>query len=303
MGAVDAWKLRRMFLLSLFLLIVRHQAKATTPIVTWHGVGGVSGDCDQMISTIKATLPDVHVFNVAIGQPEIIDGINGVLMPCVDQIDWVCEKLKADPLMADGYNAIGISQGGLLIRGLVQRCPIPVKNLITFGAPHQGVFGVPDCAQVTGSFELCELVNELLSAGAYEPWVQDAVAPAQYWHDPLNLTNYVHGSHYLAIVNNEVEEKESVYKERMVQLDNFVMMRWEAEATVVPAESSHFGFFAPGQVETVQSLQESQLYQEDFIGLKTLDEAGKLTFHKIPGGHMTFDYNWIAENIVPFLED
>ena len=26
-------------------------------------------------------------------------------------------------------------------------------------------------------------------------------------------------------------------RERMVQLDNFVMMRWEAEATVVPAES------------------------------------------------------------------
>ena len=34
----------------------------------------------------------------------------------------------------------------------------------------------------------------------------------QYWHDPLNLTNYVHGSHYLAIVNNEVEDKESLYK-------------------------------------------------------------------------------------------
>ena len=28
----------------------------------------------------------------------------------------MCEKLLADPLMADGYNAIGISQGGLLIR-------------------------------------------------------------------------------------------------------------------------------------------------------------------------------------------
>lgn len=41
----------------------------------------------------------------------------------------------------------------------------------------------------------------------------------------------------------------------------------------------------------------------DFAGLKTLDEAGKLTFHMIPGGHMTFDYNWIAENIVPFLDN
>ena len=69
-------------------------------------------------------MPDVHVFNVAIGEPEVIDGINGVLMTCMDQVGgphllqiaWVCDKLLADPLMADGYNAIGISQGGLLIR-------------------------------------------------------------------------------------------------------------------------------------------------------------------------------------------
>ena len=38
------------------------------------------------LSSFRATLPDVYVFNVAIGQPEIIDGINGVLMPCVDQV-------------------------------------------------------------------------------------------------------------------------------------------------------------------------------------------------------------------------
>ena len=57
-----------------------------------------------------------------------------------------------------------------------------------------------------GNEELCELVRELLSAGAYEPWIQvfftlalifsclqDLIAAAQYWHDPLNHTNYAHG--------------------------------------------------------------------------------------------------------------
>ena len=29
---------------------------------------------------------------------------------------------------------------------------------------------------------------------------------------------------------------------------------------------SHFGFFAPGEIDVVQSLQETELYQEDFIG-------------------------------------
>ena len=126
-------------------------------------------------------------------------------------------------------------------------------------------------------------MRDLLSAGAYDPFIQDLVAPAQYWHDSTNLTNFVHGSHYLALVNNEREEKEPLYRDRMIQLDNFVMMRWEAEATVIPAESrccpppslppspfyhsySHFGFYAPGDVDTILPLQESQLYKDDLIG-------------------------------------
>ena len=40
-----------------------------------------------------------------------------------------------------GENVIGMSQirgqKQMFYRGLVQRCPIPVKNLITFGSPHQ----------------------------------------------------------------------------------------------------------------------------------------------------------------------
>merc|ERR1711892_376346 len=171
------------------------------------------------------------------------------------------------------------SQGGLLIRGLVQRCPVPVKNLITFGAPHQGVYGVPSCEIATGSYELCVLVREILSAGAYEPWIQDLVAPAQYWNDPLNHTNYVQGSHYLGVVNNEKEEKNTDYKDRMVQLDTFV----------------------PGQEVEVLPLRESALYKEDFIGLKTLDEEDKLHFYSVPGHHVQFDYDWVAENIVPYL--
>ena len=39
----------------------------------------------------------------------------------------------------------------------------------------------------SGSFELCELVNEILSAGAYEPWVQDLVAPAQVIRNSLDV--------------------------------------------------------------------------------------------------------------------
>ena len=50
-------------------------------------------------------------------------------------------------------------------RGLAERCPVPMKTLITFGSPHQGQFGVPDCREATHSPLLCELVRQLISQG------------------------------------------------------------------------------------------------------------------------------------------
>jgi hypothetical protein len=45
-------------------------------------------------------------------------------------------------------------------------------NLITYGAPSNGIFGIPNCEEGTHNYELCELVREIVSAGAYEPWLQ-----------------------------------------------------------------------------------------------------------------------------------
>ena len=94
--------------------------------MTWHGAGGSASECDPLISTIRSpflptrplrdSLPEVHVHNVAVGDTPEMDKANTVFMRCTDQIDLVCQQLLADPLMADGYNAVGISQGGLLIR-------------------------------------------------------------------------------------------------------------------------------------------------------------------------------------------
>jgi palmitoyl-protein thioesterase len=35
------------------------------------------------------------------------------------------------------------------------------------------------------------LMRELISEGAYIPWIQDLITPAQYWHDPLNNTAFL----------------------------------------------------------------------------------------------------------------
>ena len=178
---------------------------------------------------------------------------------------------------------------------------MPVHNLITFGAPHQGVFGIPECLEATDFYELCEMARQLLSAGAYVPWIQDLISPAQYWHDPLNISNYVAGSHYLAPINNELELFNDQYKNKMEALENFVMVMFNQDEIVVPKESAHFRFYRPGQDVEVLALEESRLYQDNLIGLKTLNEQGKLHFYAVDGKHVQIDYDWVADNIVPFL--
>lgn len=37
--------------------------------------------------------------------------------------------------------------------------------------------------------------------------------------------------------------------------------------------------------------------QEDWIGLRALDEAGRLTFETCPGGHMHISLDWFHEHV------
>ena len=98
-----------------------------------------------------------------------------------------------------------------------------------------------------------------------------------------------------------MDNKTEIYKTRIQNLVNFVMVMFNQDDVVTPIRSSWFEFYTPGQDVEVQPLNESLLYQEDWLGLKTLDESGRLHFLAVDGHHVQIDYNWVAENIVPFL--
>jgi len=278
-------------------------AHCSLPVVCWHGVNDNAASCNGPISHIQESIPDLYSVSVMIGDNLDMDTANSVLMKADDQISYVCNLIQNDARLAGGYNAIGISQGGLMFRGLAQRCPYPpIRNLITFGSPHQGVYGVPECQASTGSAILCELIRRLLTEGAYIPWIQDLITPAQYWHDPFNRTGFLAGSHYLADINNEREGKNDDYRNSLLSLDNLVLVKWTEETTIIPAVSSHFGFYIQGQDLLTLKLEQLPMYNEDWLGLKVLDEDNRLHFLEMEGDHMQFQWVWFTENIViPFL--
>ena len=52
------------------------------------------------------------------------------------------------------------------------------------------------------------------------------------------------------------------------------------------------------KLSNLKFLLETQLYKEDWIGLKTMDEAGKLHFYDIPGGHLQLSMEWFKTEII-----
>ncbi|RCN44504.1 hypothetical protein ANCCAN_09495 [Ancylostoma caninum] len=72
---------------------------------------------------------------------------------------------------------------------------------------------------------------------------------------------------------------------------------------VVPKESSWFGFYKEGDLDTILPMNETRLYQEDRIGLRKLDETGRLHFLAVEGDHLKIDKEtFIREVIEKFLK-
>ena len=93
-----------------------------------------------------------------------------------------------------------------------------------------------------------------------------------------------------------------ICRNSLLSLDNLVLVKWKQETTIIPAISSHFGFYIQGQDLLTLKLEQLPIYNEDWLGLKVLDQEDRLYFLDMEGDHMQFQWEWFTENIViPFL--
>jgi len=273
------------------------------PVVMWHGMGDTCcnpGSLGAIQKLIEQQIPGVFVHSLRIGNSTVADEFNGFLMPIAEQIPYAYNQLMAIPELQDGFNAIGFSQGGQFLRAFVQQYNYPpVYNLVTLGGQHQGVYGMPQCPGVNST--LCEIARKMLDVGAYVPFIQERLVQAEYWHDAINETNYVEHNIWLPGINNEGPNKNDTYKQNLMSLNSFVMVQFTEDTMVQPRSSEYFGYYVPGQDKVEQTLQQTQLYKQDWLGLKEMDGLGKLHFIPCVGNHLQFTLAWFIKNIIPFL--
>jgi palmitoyl-protein thioesterase len=195
---------------------------------------------------------------------------------------------------------MGLSQGSLLARYIVESCPIAghVRNYLSIGGPNMGVTDVPECQ----SGAICEYVNYVARNLVYFKLIQNYLGPAGYFRDPTHMDSYLTDSVFLPYLNNESgdDATKAAVKARFSALNAAMLVMFTEDSVVYPKESEWFQQLNLDLV-TVEALEDSTFFKEDFIGLRSLIEAGKVELVSIVGDHLEFSAEDIDNSFVPFL--
>ncbi|RAH80621.1 palmitoyl-protein thioesterase precursor [Aspergillus japonicus CBS 114.51] len=262
------------------------------PLIIWHGLGDTytNPSLTSLSDVVNRIHEGTYTHLIHLGDDAATDRRNTFLGNVTTQIAEVCAQLAADPILstAPAVNAIGFSQGGQFLRAYVERCNAPpVRTLITFGSQHNGISQFQACRW--GDL-VCLGAEALLHAGRWSGVVQGGFVPGQYFRPQAGqrqqseMELYLQHSNFLADVNNERDVKNETYKENLSSLEKFVMLMFEDDGVVHPKESAWFAEVDADGV--VVGLRDRQIYKEDWLGLRKLDEKGALVFRTVPGRHM-----------------
>lgn len=232
------------------------------PIVVLHGVASNA----ENMAPFSQWLEDEFsrkVYNIEIGNGKK----TSLFTPMFDQLELLCENIYAEPALQDGFDFIGMSQGGLLARGYVEKCnKYPVRNLINLVSPNGGV--------------MLETNIDM-----YEPFYQKHFSISGYWRDPTELDDYLTKCSYLPLINNEVKtDCSSLYKKNIQALKNYVVVWSPNDEVLNPPESAMFSVL--DEDYNVIPWEETDLYLKDSLGLRTLLEQDRFSIYETNCSHV-----------------
>ena len=116
---------------------------------------------------------------------------------------------------------------------------------------------------------------------------------------------YLKMNKWLKDVNNDVDDSRNMSRsERMATLNTYMASVGSDDQVVQPKESAWHTFWDWGDpFGDVIDPRETESYLGDYLGLKTLDEQGKLILNMYEGDHTAYNASWWHEVVKPLFNN
>lgn len=216
-----------------------------------------------------------------------------------DQAKKACEIISNDDHYKGEFAIVSISQGGVLARYVIEKCDMPghVKVFVSIGGPLAGTHQLPHCHRgVT-----CHILNSFADWFVYKGYVQNSMGPAGYFRVSNHIQNFYKSSSLLLDVNNQGKSIDPEAKRRFISLDKLVLILFERDTMISPKESAHFGVY--DEEHKVINMKDTESYKQDLFGLKTLEEAGKIIYHRVDENHCYYNFIDMDDCVIPYVKN
>lgn len=268
------------------------------PIFMMHGMNGRASWFSLVEMWIRQLDPEVTMKSFP-----VYEGVSSLRNLWL-QGDALARELRAmlesqPDLYTNGYTLLCHSQGALLCRSVIQRMDDHrAHTLIALTGPQAGVFGVP-----SGSFTSLPWVRNEVYHFAYTEGFQDHLSIANYWHDPRPMdalffhpaAEYENRNTFLPVMNNDPlretqgynlaknDTEAARYKSNLLRLRRAVFLGSSADDQIIPWDSAIFNFYGQWPGNGTVPLELTPLWTEDWLGLRALNESGRLVRKSIGG--------------------
>ena len=160
----------QLLLIKLFLVLL---INSSYPIAIFIGL---SDDCTSTNFIIYNLELDL---NIKVKCFDLHNGDRSWMMSMEDQAETACEKINNHPLFSGNFSIIGISQGGLIARSIIQKCELKGKviRFLSFSTPHMGISSL---SQFKCGFD-CSLSGKMRDNMNYDDILPYDVGPAGYF--------------------------------------------------------------------------------------------------------------------------
>ena len=278
-----------------FLILLFSYTYCIYPIALFHGIvdSCTMKNTSRLVSDLQNDL-GVHVECIEIG-----NGFMDSVTKSIDaQVEEACEKIKSNPKFQGKFNILGISQGTLIGRYIIEKCDMEgqVMKYMSFDGPQMGIASIPKIT--CGSF--CEWLCNITASLAYK--LKDKIAPCGYYKYKYDQETYMKTNTFLKMLNNENLEKDEEIYRRFTSLEKVKLIKSKEDTVITPRESSWFEFYDKEGKEIVP-LELSDFYLDDYIGLRKLNEEGKVEFAEFAEEHVLYNMKEYNEEIVEFFKD